>query len=367
MKENIRKVKDQKTVRVNSVRKKDVLKADLTKAMKGVLTFEDVLKQAKSPNVLIGNGFSVSYDAERFSFTTLLESAAKDGIIDKKSELYKVFQKLATADFETVMRAMESSKEIIAVYGGDSALQKKLSRDSEALKEYLVKIITNNHPPKSTSLSPKEKIACVTFLKNFSKIYTVNYDLLLYWASMQDASGNFNDGFGETEDSLHEGYVVYKNSRNYAMNVHYLHGALHYFDAGDEIIKKTYSKTDIVLMDQVRDSLKKNIYPIFISEGTSEQKLTKILHSAYLSHCFRSLSSLGKDLVIFGASLKENDKHILDAILGSQIKRIYLAVSDESSLPHVRAAIEAHNKKSDAKYQKELYLYDYKTVNVWGR
>lgn len=347
--------------------KKDALRESFDKATKSLLTFEEVLKQTRTPHVLLGNGFSMAYDPKRFSFTTLLESAARDGIIDKKSELYKVFQKLATADFETVMRAMENSKDIIEVYGGDIALQKKISQDSDNLKEYLLKIITNNHPEKSTSLSDEEKEACASFLKRFNRIYSLNYDLLLYWASMKDKSESFSDGFGNTEDSIHEGYVVYKNSGAHQMNVHYLHGALHYFDAGDEIIKKTYANTDINLIDQVRESLKNNIYPIFISEGTSEQKKTKILHSAYLNHCYKSLRAIGGDLVIFGASLKDNDKHILDAILESPLKRIYLGVAKESAGDRIRAAVEAHNKKSDAKHQKEFYLYDYRTVNIWGR
>jgi hypothetical protein len=332
-----------------------------------LLTFDEVLKQANKPHLLLGNGFSVAYNPKRFSFTTLLESATKEGILDEKSELYEVFKKLETADFESVMRSLENSDKVLEVYKGDKGLRKKIVGDSLALKEYLVRVITNNHPEKSTSLSVEEKISCINFLKKFNRIYTLNYDLLLYWASMQEQSEKFSDGFGNTEDSVHEGYVVYKNSGVSQPNVYYLHGALHYFDAGDEIIKKTYTNTDINLIDQIRDSLNKNIYPIFISEGNSEQKKTKILHSAYLNHCYKSLRSIGNDIVIFGASLKENDLHILNAILESPVKRIYLGVSKESNAENIKIAIEEYNKKSDSKHKKELFLYDYKTVNVWGR
>jgi hypothetical protein len=72
--------------------KSDVLRESLADAMKPLLTFAEVLKQTESPHVLLGNGFSMAYDRKRFSFTTLLESATKEGIIDAKSELYKVFQ-----------------------------------------------------------------------------------------------------------------------------------------------------------------------------------------------------------------------------------------------------------------------------------
>ncbi len=333
-----------------------------------LLNFNEVLEQASKPHLLLGNGFSMAYDHERFSFTTLLESAVAKGIMKADDKLYRIFGKLATADFERVMRSLEDAKGIIEIYEGDPALRKKLVDDGSVLKEHLVKIVTNNHPEKSTSLTVEEKTTCVNFLKNFNKIYTLNYDLLLYWATMQDTEvENFTDGFGNTEDSIHEGYVVYKNSGSQAMNVHYLHGALHYFDAGDEIIKKTYVNTDICLIDQITESLNKNIYPVFISEGTSEQKKTKILHSAYLNHCYKSLRSIGGDIVIFGTTLKENDKHILDALLESKVKNIYLGVSKSSAADHIKHAMEVHNQNPDQKHQKNLYLYDYKTVNVWGR
>lgn len=332
-----------------------------------LLTFDEMLEQTRagSSHLLLGNGFSMAYDPKRFSFTTLLESAVSAGILEKESELYQVFEKLKTADFETVMRAIDNSQIIVEVYKGDPALQKKLLEDCAALKEHLVKIITNNHPEKSTSLTDEQKKACVGFLNKFKNIYTLNYDLLMYWVSMHDEEGGFTDGFGDTDDSTDEDYVVYKNFGSH--RVHYLHGALHYYDAGDKIIKKTFVRTDINLIDQVRQSLDKNIYPVFISEGNSEQKKTKILHSGYLNHCYKSLKAITGDLVIFGASLKANDQHILDAILEGKLKRIYFGVSRISSASHVRAAVDSYNAKSHKKHRKQLVLYDYKTVNVWGK
>ena len=338
--------------------------------MNTLLTFDQVLAQTNKPHLLLGNGFSISYDKKRFSFTTLLNSALNEGIIDKNSELYKIFQKLETADFESVMRILEESEKVVEVYDGNKKLQKKLRADGKSLKEYLVKIITNNHPEKSTSLSSHEKESCISFLKNFNRIYTLNYDLLLYWASMQDQSPILADGFGNDEDSRDEGYVVYKNSSTYPMNIYYLHGALHYFDAESQIIKKTYVNTDIPLVKQVRASLDEGKYPIFISEGSSEQKMTKIMHSAYLNHCYKSLKSIGgkkagRDIVIFGTYLKSNDDHMLDAILNSKVGNIYIGVSDIEAVAHVEARVDKYN--SENKYGKSVILYDYKTVDVWGR
>lgn len=342
------------------------------KAETSLLTFDEVLKRVNKPHLLLGNGFSIAYDPKRFSFTTLLESAVQSKVISKSEEIYKIFSKLETSDFESVMRALKSAEKILEVYKGDAKLRKLMQSDADKLKHCLVKIITNNHPSKSTSLTDAEKNACLDFIAPFENIYTLNYDLLLYWATMQNQK-IASDGFLNTEDSRDEPYVVYQNSGSF--RVHYLHGAMHYFDADSEIIKKTFNNSDVPLVQQIRASLDEGKYPIFVSEGTSEQKMTKILHSAYLNHCFKSFNSIGGknkkglrgDLVVFGASLKSNDEHILDAMLNNPIQNIYFGVSSVSGGAYISAAIEKHNLKPPPEWQKRLYLYDYRTVNVWGK
>ena len=333
--------------------------------MSKLLTFEQVLEQANNSHLLLGNGFSMAYDSKRFSFTSLLESAVESGIIKEDDFVFKVFEKLKTADFESVMKILDDSMKVLEVYSEEKELIKKIKQDSEQLKEHLAKIITNNHPEICTEVSDESKRACVIFLKKFKNIYTLNYDLLLYWATMVDDSEEFIDGFGENNDSIDEEYVVYKNK--YKMKVHYLHGGLHVFDIGSEIIKKTYSKTGIKLVDQIKDNLSKNIYPIFISEGDSKQKLTKIKHNSYLNQCYKSLRSIGGDIVILGTELKKNDSHILDAILENGVKNIYIGVSDEKNVEHIKNSVDDYNKKAKGMKRKNLYFYDYRTVDIWGK
>lgn len=340
--------------------------------MSDLLTIRQVLEKTNKPHLLLGNGFSMAFDKKRFSYTTLLESAIKEKIIKKEDPLYVLFQKITTADFESMMRILDESCKVLEIYKGDKKIIEQLRKDSTNLKSFLVKIITNNHPPKSTDLSEPQKTSCANFLKSFEKIYTINYDLLLYWATMHDKSMRFTDGYGNTEDSIHKGYVVYNNSGSF--NVHYLHGALHYFDDGDQIIKKTYNNSNIDLVTQINSSLSSNIYPIFISEGNSEQKLTKIIHNSYLNHCYRSLRSLGGigkkpnkgDIVVFGTYLKKNDDHILEALLENNIRNIYVGVSGADKVPHIKAKIDDYNRSKSAEKKKYLHLYDYRSVNIWN-
>lgn len=343
--------------------------------MNELLTYDQVMQKANKPHLLLGNGFSMSYDRERFSFTSLLESAVKNSIIDNESHVYRLFKKLSTADFESVMKILDQSGQVLDVYDGDQNTQIELRKDAELLKEYLVKIITNNHPEKSTDLTTKEKQSCLNFLERFpGKIYTLNYDLLLYWATMEQKGTRFTDGFSNTEESEVEPYVVFQNSGSF--NMHYLHGGLHIYDAGHEIIKKTYTNSNINLIEQTRSSLNKREYPIFISEGESNQKLAKIIHNAYLNHCYKSLKKIGNDLVIFGTGLKKNDQHILDAILDSAVTDIYFGVSNVESASQVEEALSIWNSEAEdwnrknkrkQKKMKTLHCYDYRTVDIWGK
>ena len=339
--------------------------------MEKLMTFDEVIEKTSKPRLLLGNGFSMDYDKKRFSFTSLLELAVKTKIIKKNDLIFKVFEKLKTSDFESVMKLLNDSVKIIEAYKGDKKLVEKINEDSEQLKSHLVNIITNNHPETSTDIPDANKKTCVLFLDFFKDIYTLNYDLLLYWATMVDPLQKFSDGFGENDYSIHEEHVIYKNKHG-GMRVHYLHGGLHIFDAGDEIIKKTYSKTGVKLVNQIKENLDKNIYPIFISEGDSKQKLTKILHNSYLNHCYKSLRSIGGDLVILGTQLKKNDNHILEAIIENNVENIYIGVVAPKSISHIRSRIDSYNIESKKRYgekakKKNLYLYDYRTVNIWGK
>ena len=79
--------------------------------------------------------------------------------------------------------------------------------------------------------------------------------------------------------------------KHQSSTVHYLHGALHLFDNSTEIIKYTWSKTDKAIVDQIRAALDEDKYPLFVAEGSSESKVERILHNAYLHKALGSFES----------------------------------------------------------------------------
>lgn len=340
--------------------------------MRTIITFDEVLKQTNPDKrfLLLGNGFSMSYDFNRFSFTSLLESAIKEGIIMENSPIHKMFINLETADFEYIMRLLEDTSKTISCYSNDECseeIKNKLIKDTYNLKQYLVDIITNNHPEKITVIDDLEFINTMGFISNFKKIYTLNYDLLLYWTTIKlnekEKKDIFKDGFGLSTDNEYE--IVYRNKKdNHGQNVFYLHGALHLFDKKTDFLKITYKETH-PLKEQILDKLNKNIYPIFISEGTAENKRNKIIHNALLNSAYKSLQTIGNSrsnedsLILFGTILKSNDEHIKQAVMDNSINKIYIGVNpdNEDEIEHIK-----NDFNSD---KKEIILYDYRSVELW--
>src|SRR6202035_1072609 len=134
-----------------------------------------------------------------------------------------------------------------------------------------------------------------------------------------------DDGF-RTPNEGSTDFVSWDIEKTDSQNLFYLHGALHIFDAGSELQKFTWINTGIKLIEQIRNALDDKKFPLFVSEGTSSEKMDKIMHSNYLSRGMRSFSKIGGNLFIYGHSLADNDKHILNLIPKSKIKRLFVSL-----------------------------------------
>ena len=340
-----------------------------------LLSYDEVLQKTTDGEraLLLGNGFSMAYNKERFSFTDLRKSAIERGIIDKDGPINKTFEKFNTSDFESVIKALEDANKVLEAYGLNA--NKNFETDANKLKEHLIQIITNNHPEKATDLTLDEIRSCLAFIKRYTYIYTLNYDILLYWVIMRgkevtpEASDPlFTDGFGNSpEDPSH---LIFINEGKTKPTLCHLHGGLHLFNKGADVEKLTFSRTDIPLKEQIKANLDHDQYPVFISEGTSLAKKEKITHNPYLNHCYRSLCRLKKDLVIFGTGLKRNDEHIQNAIINSICGNVFIGVSSIDKISEWIPFEEAFKAKTPFFHRKpvarNIYYYDYHTINVWG-
>jgi hypothetical protein len=322
------------------------------------------------PHLLLANGFSIACRSDIFVYKRLFEQAD----FTNSLEAAKTFSSLGTTDFEKVIRSLQDAAKVASVYRPkDGELVTKLLKDADLLKELLVQTIASSHPERPTDIEDSEYQACYKFLNHFASIYTVNYDLLLYWALMHGSDGsggNFRDGFAKPEDDYDATYVSWQENGN----IWYLHGALHLFDARTEIQKFTWSNTGIRLIEQTRTALNKNYFPLFVAEGTSQEKLERITHSAYLSKALRSfeerMNVISSSLFVFGHSFSDNDEHILKCIEKGRISKLFIGIHGNSATKSNREIIaraERLKDRRDRDYPLEITFYDASTANVWGQ
>lgn len=234
-------------------------------------------------HLLLGNGFSIACCPDIFHYGSLFEEAD----FSRNPDLRRVFEVLNTQDFEVAINNLEAGARLTPIYApavADAA--DRMMTDAAALKEILLATIAGNHPDIPADIADEKFWSCRRFLENFigpdndGQVYTLNYDLLLYWTVMhedmpfgEEVNLSTNDAFGNDEDDPEADYVVWQGeTAAHSAKIHFLHGALHFFDAGNELQKFTWVRTNTRLIDQARAAIGLNKFPLFVSEGTSAQK-----------------------------------------------------------------------------------------------
>lgn len=337
-----------------------------------LLSFAEALQDAQRYNkrhALLGNGFSISCRPNIFAYGKLYEQADFSKI---STTAKSAFTALGTQDFERVIKVLRDAAKIVAAYGAPASMVAQLEADANGLRELLVQTIANSHPSWPGDITEAEYVACREFISRFDSIYTLNYDLLLYWAQLHTPEGESpwsDDGFRTPDYDFESEYVVWEPSQSHEQNMWFLHGALHVFDSGIEIQKYTWSRTGVRLIDQIRDALSRNYFPLFVSEGTSQEKYEKIRHNDYLAKAYRSFSSIQGALFIYGHSLAKNDDHYLRCIQRGKINHLYIAIyGDPNSTGNKFIARRAEELSSGRRGRIPLIIsyFDAESSNVWG-
>lgn len=352
--------------------------------MVDVITFEQALDASDGCNnrhLLVGNGFSIACRPDIFNYQSLFESAKPN----LPPELLAVFEVLQTTDFETAIRGLQSSASVVPIYAEDGAMAAaKMMEHADLLKDELVKAVASRHPSRPNDIAAEKYAACRHFLSVFLTgdkgcVYTTNYDLLLYWAAMQtevdEIRLSHNDGFGKDDQDYDAPYVMWHGeTKAHGQRVHYLHGALHLFDAGHQLQKYTWINTGVPLVDQAREALGRDEFPLFVAEALSDQKMARIQHSAYLHHSYKSyISTINNGrrtaLFVFGHSFDANDDHILERIGRSQLGQMYVSLyGDPASVENAEIIRRAERLKGMRGPANPLFIgyYNAESAAVWG-
>lgn len=336
-----------------------------------MLSFDEAVgKASKTRHVLLGNGFSIACRSNIFTYGKLIDQAD----FTKLSPAARLtFDELGTTDFEIVIEALKRAGLILGLYSDDNkALIETVTADANGLREVLVSAVAGSHPNRPNDIHESEYECCKTFLQHFQRIYTLNYDMLLYWTLMNDGPGpslNSDDGFRQPDDGVQE-WVTWESSAH-SQNTNFLHGALHIYNAGSEIQKYTWCNTGRPLLDQIRAALEQQKYPIFVAEGTSDQKMARINRSSFLGRAYRSFESITGTLFAYGMSFGESDRHIMRAIAHGKVEQFFVSIfgdPDSTSNRAIKSVLDAltdERKQHNPKKPLDVQYFDAESAKVW--
>jgi hypothetical protein len=305
----------------------------------------------KDCSLLIANGFSIRY----FKYATLLEKAG----LDDGGPLRRLFDALSTVDFEVVIQALEDAALVERAYNKEKRMT-VLSSEADKLRRALVHAVRVTHPEHREDIAD-EIPACIEFLSQFDTIFTLNYDLLLYWVILGDAK-RFQDGFGLAEDRNGFRWPFKKDAH---CNIYNLHGGLHLFKAEDDTIEKRVDRGKGVIDAIASTIVRAKRLPLYVAEGSSVQKLARIYAVPYLRHCYETLQRSKTSFFVYGHSASVNDAHIYDALFKSEINHLYFCVHQPTAnVAEIDGELSRYQKRngSSIKYT----LVDAETANVWG-
>lgn len=337
---------------------------------KANLTFQEALGETQdmARYLLLGNGFSVAWDKDIFSYKSLKENSK-----NLSADATKVFDALDTVDFEEVIRAFEYSHLVCKTFG----IKNDFEKFADEVRENLISTIADNHPDTPAKITEDQFEACVRFLKNFSSIYTLNYDMLLYWVLMRDmfrendvepVLKKMADGFAYNEEE----FLNWDGTR---FDVHYLHGALHIFEQSS-LVKLNWRKTNKPLKQQFVTLIQKQKkLPLFVAEGASEKKLKRIRQSGYLTRCLNSIQKIGavkssSALFTYGVSFHQNDAHILNCLARNNCDQIFVSIFGDVNDDRNKATMLQAQKIAALRPKRgrpaTISFFNAETADVWG-
>ena len=272
----------------------------------------DLNRAHPSTGLLLGNGASRAL-WRPFTYFSLFEEAQR--VRHKPLNLtdQALFKSLGSELFEPVLSALNATVRINAALAISSSAP--LNR-YYTIKEALIHAVRSVHVP--WRLLPKSTLQRLNAeLRTYQSVYSSNYDLLCHWAVSQAPEG-FQPLFDE------EGHFDIRQTRRPGTRLLYLHGGLHLLKQPDGTTRQR-SASDGQLLDGFAVNTPGDV-PLFVNEGSSDDKLKAIRSSDYLSWCLGELAVHQGGLCLFGQHLDSSDRHLLQAIKQAHPAHLAIAI-----------------------------------------
>lgn len=354
-----------------------------------IIDYEEAIKIEGNKHLLLGNGFSMAFDYERFNFKTLFEEAQL-GDMEKL-----LIGKLKTEpDFEETMYLVHSAKIIMESFATD--IPDEIAEFEESLRLGLKRAVHNVHTKDDGSFITDftlEQIHAVhsflgPFLFSGNTVFTINYDLLLYRSFMEikKLDKTVDKGWGDnflnprpmntaTDQNCKDKKYYIPLTENWCncrplFDVRFLHGALHIFEDALGNSYKCMSKTipgsttGGKILNVIEERISNKDFPLTVTEGTSDNKLSKIFGNEYLRECYECLESITGSIFIIGSSLHENDGHLWKALdSNKELNNIYIGCYGLNNFNELSKKV---NKSfTSVGNIEKVKLFDTATLKIW--
>lgn len=268
--------------------------------------------------LLLGNGFSMNIWSA-FGYSTLLERSGLDG---KARELFG-----SRTNFETVLAELSTALSVVGVVAPDEDdLTVKLKGLACEVREALLETVGEVHPDANQLVAgllassncgvvdmPARVVEeLATYLARYAKVFVTNYDLIAYWVAVKGKVADLFPASDPFDEQQAEDWIA----NNTQPKLFFPHGALHLWRS---LVTNQEGKHTVALQTRLLDVIRSSAehpdqVPLFISEGSSEEKVARISASPYLSFCGRALANAQAPLTVLGQALLDVDRHICDAV-----------------------------------------------------
>jgi len=321
-----------------------------------LLDWPEVRERCDWTGLLVGNGASVAFWND-FRYDSIFERAQAPSLDHRLNDDDRsIFDAFNTTNFEQVLAALKTSRTVLGVLGRDADF---IRERYESIQSALFDAVHSVHVSWGTSLTFERKLRLIRDeIVTYRWIYSLNYDLILYWAVMSRHGGRgVIDFFWNDDLSFDPGHVEPFEWAEDWSRIVWLHGRIHLRRHLDGTTFKTRASPETArnLLDKFKTSYTSNKTPLLVSEGTAEDKYRAITRSSYLEFGLRSLATHEGGLVIFGSSLRAEDQHLVRAVDEQPVTNLAFSMRPEGKSSTVR------QRKAElrAKFpSSNLYFFD---------
>lgn len=314
--------------------------------------------------MILGNGFGLSYDRafgeESFSWSNLLDLCD----IEPGSPLYGLLKE-CNLDFELVHQKLNNALSVLQEYGLQNEMVELLHGQIALLREQLVRAVSKSHPRSFADIgsgSADKVRRCRRFLEQFECVFTLNYDLLLYWVRCHESPILGNDSFCTSNDS---GKLIFSETDK--STYFFPHGALFIYRDGISATKLR-STPSVPILATVEQNISEGYFPLCVTEGTGEQKREAIKQNRYLQYCYDRMKSIKGVAFTYGCSFADGkDDHIIEALLRSPVDRIVVGNHQPTreSVLRLLHAFEQVQLRQGARRRVKVNIADTSDYAVW--